>query len=152
MTTSEATSPRATSASSSTRRRPRSDMSGRREPEAVANPPDGVDQGRSQPVKLFAQIAHVGLDHIAIPPKVVLPDPVQDLGFRQYPAGIQQEVAKETELGVGEVNRRPSAPYLEGVFVQGKVGEGQPVGVTAIVVRVESADGVTGEIPIPKPA
>src|SRR2546429_3799121 len=69
----------------------------------VAHPPHGVDEGWLEAVDLLAQVAHVGLDDVAVAPEVVAPDVVQDLGLGEDPAGGGQEEAQQVELGGGEL-------------------------------------------------
>ena len=86
---------------------PRSDIT--REPQRVADAPDGLDERRADAVDLLAQVADVRLDDGRVAAEVVLPDVVEDLVAGQDPAGVGQQEAQELVLGGRQVDRpRPA--------------------------------------------
>src|SRR5690606_19842064 len=92
----------------------------------VPDPRHGVDEARPAVVELAAQPADAGLDDRLAAGEVVLPDVVEDLPLGQHPAGVEQQVPQQRELGGGEVDRDAAAPDLPGVLVELQVGERQP--------------------------
>src|SRR2546423_6850000 len=105
--------------SSARSRRNRSGMGlGMGKPQHVPDVAHRVDQRRIEPVDLLAQIGDVGLDDIVAPCEAVLPDVVQDLRLGQYPAGVQHQVAQQTELGGRQVQTLAGPPGFVRVLVQ----------------------------------
>ena len=51
---------------------------------------------------------------------------VEDLHLGQHPVGVAHEVPQQLELGGGELNLLPAAPYLVAFLVEFEVGEGEP--------------------------
>ena len=73
--------------------------------QGVADQPDGVDDRGSGRLELLAQVAHVGLDHVAVSAEVVVPHVVEDLGLRQHVARVEEEETEQVELGRGQRDR-----------------------------------------------
>src|SRR6516165_11570756 len=99
---------------------------GRRQAQHVPDAAQRVDQPRLGAVDLAAEHGHVRLDDPGVTAEVVVPDMVENLHLGQHPVRVAHEVAKQLELGGGELHRRPGAPYLVAVLVEFQVGELQP--------------------------
>src|SRR6185312_263896 len=73
--------------------------------QAVADAPHGADQRRAVGVELLSQVADVGLQHAAVAPEVVVPDMVEQLRAGHHAARVEHQVAKQPELGRGQLDR-----------------------------------------------
>ena len=109
--------------------------------QGVADEADGVDEGRPELLELLAQVAHVGLDDIAVAAEVVVPDVVEDLRLREHVARVEHEVAQQVELRGGEVDDVPAASHLVRTLIELDVGEAQDAVVLGLVPR-PTQDGV----------
>src|SRR5450432_4155364 len=74
---------------------------GRREPEHVADPAEGVQQVRLGGVDLAPQHGHVRLHDAGVTAEVVVPDMVQDLHLGKHPVRVAHEVPEQLEFGGG---------------------------------------------------
>ena len=92
-----------------------------------------MDQRRPELLELLAQIAHVGLDDVAVAAEVVVPDVVEDLRLGQHVARVEHEVAQQVELGRGQVDRVAAAPHLVRALVELEIGEAQDAVVLGLV-------------------
>src|SRR6516225_4588970 len=100
-------------------------MRSTRLPQHVSHSAQGVQQPLLPRVDLAPQIRHVGLDDIDVAAEVVAPDMVEDLGFAQYRARVDHEVAKQCEFGRRQRHRLAGLPYLVGLFVEFDIGKRQ---------------------------
>ena len=91
--------------------------------QGVADQTDRVDDRGAGRLQLLAQVADVGLDHVAVPAEVVVPHVVEDLGLGQHVARIEEEEPEQVELGGGERDGLAGPGHLVGVLVHLDVGE-----------------------------
>src|SRR5262245_42718621 len=91
----------------------------------VAGAADGVDELRLDGVDLLAEVADVQLDDVRLALEVVLPHPVQDLRLGEHHPLVAHKVAKQLELGGGQVHLDTAAGDLVAVLVQLQVGDPQ---------------------------
>src|SRR6202035_762455 len=70
----------------------------RRDPQDIADAPDGMDQPWLAVVNLAPEVTNVGLNDIAIAVEAVLPHMIEDLGLAQHPPGVDHQVAEQLEL------------------------------------------------------
>src|SRR5215218_5068210 len=89
----------------------------------VARAPHGVDHRRPVRVDLLAQVGDVELDDVGLPAEVVVPHPVQDLGFAEHPARVAHQIAEQLELGGGQRDLLAAPGNLVAVLVQGQVAD-----------------------------
>ena len=96
--------------------------------EDVADPAHRVDHRGAPGVDLLPQVADVELDDMRLAAEVVGPDPVEDLGLGQHPAGVAHQEPQQLELGAATAPpARPPRRHLPGVLVHDEVPDGQPV-------------------------
>ena len=60
---------------------------------------------------LGAQPADVDVDQAAVAEVAVAPDPVEQVLAAEDPAGVERQLDEQPELGLGEVQSSPVAPY-----------------------------------------
>ena len=93
-----------------------------RQPEAVADAADGVDQRRSGIVDLVAQVADVGLQHAGVAGEGVVPHVLEDLVPGEHPAGVDQQVVEQLVLGRRQLDQAAGPPDVARVLVELEVG------------------------------
>jgi hypothetical protein len=83
-----------------------------------------VDQARlATRFQLFAQVAHVDLDHLRLADELVPPPPLEYRSAVQHLIGMLQEEPQQLVLGRGEGDRAAAAPRLARRGVQPEIGE-----------------------------
>jgi hypothetical protein len=78
-------------------------VSGRSGPEAVAGPPDGVDQAGAVSFELAAQGADMDLDDVGVVGGEP-PDAAEQLGLGQHAVGLATELDEQVELRAGQLD------------------------------------------------
>jgi hypothetical protein len=79
-------------------------------------------------VELFSQVADVSLDHARVAVEVVAPDVIEDLCLAHDPAGVDQQVAQQVELGGREIDDPITAAHLVRLLVDREIVVAQGVG------------------------
>src|SRR5258708_25153897 len=105
-----------------------------RRSEDVSDAAHGLDQGWLIAIDLAAQIADICLQHAGVSSEVVVPDVVEDLAAREHAARVDEQVAKQPVLGVGQVHDVAVAAHLVRLIVELEVGQRElaAVGIAAV--------------------
>src|ERR1035437_9213823 len=84
-----------------------------------------MDDRRADRFELLAEIADVGLDHVAASAEVVVPHVVEDLGLGQHVARGEEEETKQVELGGREGDGLTGPSHFVGALVHLDVGKAE---------------------------
>src|SRR5688572_21685916 len=93
--------------------------------EDISGPAQCVDHRLPTGVDFLSQVRDIELDDIGLATEVVVPYPVQDLALGQHPARITHQIAKQLELGRGQLDEIAGAAHLMAVLIEGEVAHSQ---------------------------